>query len=42
MVEAALALRIEPAHFQLRGLQRRAAGAGPRRSQASTQVVSRG
>jgi sugar phosphate isomerase/epimerase len=42
MVEAALALRIEPAHFQIRGLQRRAAGAGPRRSQASTQVVSRG
>jgi sugar phosphate isomerase/epimerase len=42
MVEAALTLRVEPAHVQLRGVQRRAAGAGVRRSQASTQVVSRG
>ena len=42
MVEAALALRAEPAHDQRPGAQRRSAGAGARRSQASTQVVSRG
>jgi sugar phosphate isomerase/epimerase len=35
-------LRVEPAHLPHRGIQRRAAGAGGRRSQASTQVVSRG
>ncbi len=35
-------LRVEPAHLQLRTVQRRGATAGSRRSQASTQVVSRG
>ncbi|MEY3203712.1 MAG: hypothetical protein RLZZ21_43 [Planctomycetota bacterium] len=34
--------RVDPPHHQLRDVQRRGAGAGSRRSQASTQVVSRG
>ena len=34
--------RVDPPHQQLRDVQRRGAGAGSRRSQASTQAVSRG
>lgn len=34
--------RVDPPHHQLRDVQRRGAGAGSRRSQASTQAVSRG
>jgi len=34
--------RVDQSHQQLRDVQRRGAGAGSRRSQASTQAVSRG